>query len=673
MSKIVYQDTPLGKFRVGKNSIELKKYEDKKIHVAKSGVYNEGYDGSGFCDTEPVTFLQKTYTNSKRIVVKGRIDNFYHKTFKITDTYLDEKSEFKPFSNVDYNTAPYIQCLKQEVDECELTIYDSFYLHKKGSNKYMFEQLDDPSSSGNETFEDLYLEKTSNDIKTILKDIKVIEVEKHPRALTKMKKDNELCDEVEETLEVNYIYVIEATIEKSFKYYECPACKEIFLHPCESKACIVVGEYIFNNPNSIKRTIMIKEVKINYRNGTVGKKLVKDMTIFNKKTRKIYAINNFWVSGDKMMYHINKKIFSIKDITYSYNLRIFPKKGVTFGWAAYDNIFNRLVSVWLRKFYGKELKYTYSDLSAFHCEYDVRECQYIKDTLNIKNTNLAYIIYQLRKCDKKLMTTLKGKTEKEIFAYLKINKKAAANLAKNIKNLGAFIYGYKYIDNKDYVKKLIENNRLSYRTTDRRKTDFVHQYAKNNTEVRFFNQINSIDNYTLNDAISMYDDIIKNKSDYKLDWSKTIKELHDIMSLDYKKIRTKNQKIPQNKDMKKVFKDFEFAGIKYQLAKETHELVTVGSKMAICVGSYAQRAVKRHCIIVIGYKDEEPVTCIEINKLPNGYYVNQVKKRRNSYPETDEANTLIKLFDNNEMSYDHFDLRNSTLLNKQHNELGEVI
>ena len=145
--------------------------------------------------------------------------------------------------------------------------------------------------------------------------------------------------------------------------------------------------------------------------------------------------------------------------------------------------------------------------------------------------------------------------------------------------------------------------------------------------------------------------------DYAVDYSKGIKELHDIFSKDIAKLENPNQKIKKNKDINNMFKNVVINDIKYSMAKDTDELIKIGATMDICVGGYGRDAVSQRCYIVAGYDSTgKAVTCIELVKDKDGFEVVQVKKRKNYLSKASENNALVDLFNKNNVKISTRDL-----------------
>ena len=181
---------------------------------------------------------------------------------------------------------------------------------------------------------------------------------------------------------------------------------------------------------------------------------------------------------------------------------------------------------------------------------------------------------------------------------------------------------YIYVNSPVAAKKLIE---------------FIDVF--NLTKQQFNNLCNKISklgeyyNNIIIDLVHIAMQIKKDKPDYTLNLSMPLQNLHDIVSSDYNKLRRKNRVIDYN-HLERQNNQFDFIkdGLKFKLAKDTHELIDVGSHMHICVGGYDYLALQHECYIVVARdKDNNPIVCIELDdKLST---IKQAKLKYNNIPD----------------------------------------
>lgn len=92
-----------------------------------------------------------------------------------------------------------------------------------------------------------------------------------------------------------------------------------------------------------------------------------------------------------------------------------------------------------------------------------------------------------------------------------------------------------------------------------------------------------------------------------------IQEIHDRLSTDINKLRYANVILDYPDEMKNRY-NRTVNGLDFVLARETDELIRVGQRMGICVGGYYDKVADHITTIVVAYKDDLPVICIEITR-----------------------------------------------------------
>ena len=93
----------------------------------------------------------------------------------------------------------------------------------------------------------------------------------------------------------------------------------------------------------------------------------------------------------------------------------------------------------------------------------------------------------------------------------------------------------------------------------------------------------------------------------------SIQEIHDRLSTDINKLRYANVILDYPDEMKNRY-NRTVNGLDFVLARETDELIRVGQRMGICVGGYHDKVADHITTIVVAYKDDLPVICIEITR-----------------------------------------------------------
>jgi hypothetical protein len=149
-----------------------------------------------------------------------------------------------------------------------------------------------------------------------------------------------------------------------------------------------------------------------------------------------------------------------------------------------------------------------------------------------------------------------------------------------------------------------------------------------------------------------------------------LKELHEKLSLDYNKLKHENVAIKYPESVMAL--EGQYGELNFNLAKDTYELIEVGTTMGICVGGYGDRAVSKSLNIVVARdKDSNPIICIEMDKFY--FNVNQTKlKYNNSIKEdTIEYSAIKEWAEKHNLKFDTYDIPDE--LKETHNESEEVI
>lgn len=136
----------------------------------------------------------------------------------------------------------------------------------------------------------------------------------------------------------------------------------------------------------------------------------------------------------------------------------------------------------------------------------------------------------------------------------------------------------------------------------------------------------------LQDIANMYDMITKRNVAIELNTGMNLKEIHDFLSLTYSKCKRENVELKYKESEIKRF-SFKNSQFNLRFAKDTHELIEVGNKMGICVGSYGNIAISRQSdiLVVQDTKTNEYVCCIE----RSGNTCKQIKAKRNNMVQGD--------------------------------------
>lgn len=225
----------------------------------------------------------------------------------------------------------------------------------------------------------------------------------------------------------------------------------------------------------------------------------------------------------------------------------------------------------------------------------------------------------------------------------------------NLKLLGFNLNSFKYdksnydkllniptIQDKNNKWKLVEayfrNNYSMYTIEGFFGTKIYNDLVKEHKESNVVNAVIKIqDGYELGSMARSYDYIKELMPGYTLPKRLRLKDIHDTLEKDYKKLKENAYEYHYDKKVQdKLNKEID--GFKFTLATTSEELVSVGTKMSICVGGYTSNVARKECMIVYVTKDNKYVGCIEIR--PDGS-INQAKAFQNNYFEGE----LLKAFD----------------------------
>ena len=115
---------------------------------------------------------------------------------------------------------------------------------------------------------------------------------------------------------------------------------------------------------------------------------------------------------------------------------------------------------------------------------------------------------------------------------------------------------------------------------------------------------------SLNDTIRCYDRL--KSCDFDFTQSYDIDELHMSLTLLVAKQDHQNREIDYTR--KEQLLETSNDVFSLSLAEDTHELISIGRVMRICVGSYSDSAVSKYCTIMILRNYDIPVGCIELRE-----------------------------------------------------------
>lgn len=229
------------------------------------------------------------------------------------------------------------------------------------------------------------------------------------------------------------------------------------------------------------------------------------------------------------------------------------------------------------------------------------------------------------------------------------------------------------IDNYDNINKLLNEDTMKYMSNyDIESMCESLEVVKN---IKGFN-LNSFCNkaigeerYIVSDTLRLAKQIIKKKEDYKFEFKGKLRDIHDKLAGDYNKLRHENQVIEYAEEYKEL--EGQYGELYFNLAKDTYELIEVGTTMNICVGGYGERAVDKKLNIMIARDaDHNPVICIEMDKFYYDLEQTKLKFNHRIQEDTIEYAAIKEWAEKHSLHFDTYDVPEK--LKEEHNELELV-
>lgn len=163
----------------------------------------------------------------------------------------------------------------------------------------------------------------------------------------------------------------------------------------------------------------------------------------------------------------------------------------------------------------------------------------------------------------------------------------------------------------------------------------IKRMLANSTEISVGKKLNNCGSCIyISDIANMFDEVYKydKKLLDSIDWSGSIKEIHDDFSLVSTKIQYANVQIPYKAHERALEREVE--GFSFSLANDTNELVAIGQEMKICVGSYRDAVLSKRSTIISMKYQHSYIGCIEVDL--SGQLI-QMKGKCNTYLVGDAA------------------------------------
>lgn len=484
-------------------------------------------------------------------------------------------------------------------------------------------------------------------------------------------------DAEDEIREARSFSAFKETKESVIKCPTCgTSCKYSDLKTLEQNYCIFRECYLYDN----KVKINMKVINFNYYNKHLIPKIYHTMIVLNLKTGMSYSFPIYKDNKrDKHTYNNPTKLYnctyknSIGWVNFMYTSRPYSNKT-----KSVKDIFEQVYN-YIREYNMNELDCYIPTFEENFKDYTISypdDCILKFDVLANNNCELTYkhltlfnrfptvnpvvtsrlfsqpdIVY--RKVITKTRTKIKKDCKDVVKSFLEINKIPVTHTTKKQTRENGIDYVIKYsmlqkIFSVDNIYKIIDyfDSHSVKIITEALKNENLDDKTKNNLCNKLKKESDTKSKWAMStlirDIFHPMRKVRESNPDYKINWKLSLKELHDVINADYNKLSNPNIEINYDHIIKKYpnLLAGEYGNLTFALAKDTHELIDVGNKMNICVGSYGKSAVNKQCHIVIATdKDKNPIICIELDSAC--FTIKQAKLRFNE--TCDEELTKIVL------------------------------
>lgn len=462
--------------------------------------------------------------------------------------------------------------------------------------------------------------------------------------------------------------------------YTCPECGHTEIYDDMYFLRNDYYQYCNYYLNGNKIAISLKFINFNYYNNNLVCKETKRRIILNLDTGYSYLLPDI-ING--------KKKGSIKNITYSsmmdtMNHRYSNKCNNIND--VYVNIFNEIRKYKMNKFniYLPTLKEYTKSKYKYKCyanQQDIFLFNRFPTMDRILAENLRYSLDRDKKYNVVNFRRLIKQDDKDPVNTIlkhynipstKTNKKL---FKENVRFIHLFKILCKYINKYDNIMKILNSKPNTLYYYDYLEEDYLFfiDFALKNgiNENSLCNKLVKNNIYTICD-IGRNIKLIKSlKPDYKFNLKMDYQELHDILSKEYNKLTHENHELIYSEEELKL--EGQYGDLNFKFAKDTYELIDVGTYMNICVGSYGTSAISKRCNIMVAKNDkDEPIICIELD--PNCFKIRQTKLKfnhnmRENYENMYEFKAIKEWINNNTFYIETYDLPDNfkTMNNNKNN------
>ena len=442
----------------------------------------------------------------------------------------------------------------------------------------------------------------------------------------------------------------------------CPNCrKDIEQTPIGIRGTMCSGRSatIFYDGDKIIISGFVTEFIVNRKANKLVMKAYRTRAVYNTKTGQSFVLPTFTAEGKKAK---GKTMYNhIVNVTYT---GIYDG-GISYYVLQNPTVKKRILEALLQA-HGREYNEKWENILAISDLGTIMACFSIFNRFPMMREEDIEVLaknYRLIKNDMSKTFGAICPTDEQMNVIAKIKtrlpktktfKKLVARDILNALKMETFrAYGFSKVDLLERFcaiedKDIVFNNYYYEKVERANKCKFLRQLIKSRGEVVTMGLLQSQHAHLLMDTAYMYIKILPHGVLTNDDLKGNLKEIHDRLANIEANIRHANVEIPYSPKEKTL--EGEFDGIVFKLAADTHTLIRVGQQMHICVGSYDERAMLKSCTIVVGYKDEKPVICIELSGTSKNLV--QAKAFANNLVQGNNALALKKWVESNGIDAD---------------------
>lgn len=379
------------------------------------------------------------------------------------------------------------------------------------------------------------------------------------------------------------------------------------------------------------------------------------MVTFNIKTGQTFLFEPKDKNNKRWKHYDSPRL---KNISISTHMPFLPRFGLDFSDENFLGL-SRLLNKKMQEKFGFPVK-SLKDYYKEFCETEDREnfihqdlfdftllANYLRlpniNTFHFRNLLKNQGVYLREKPFNRLLREVRPSSTNPIGDFIKafrsINTKSIRKIIMNDLGLVIPLYQFRHIKDVNGLRRLVEHfQELRFCSYNEYIANFIKVMLKKAPENIVVNKLLKCSYHYLIDTSRMYFLNLEMKPGYDFDIKLNLEELHDIFFKDYNKLSKHNLNLEYTDKEKEIECDID--GYEFRLARDTHELIDVGSAMHICVGSYGDRAYQKQLHIVVAYKDNEPIICFELSS--DMKTILQAKLKHNRRPKDELFELCMK-------------------------------